>query len=77
MYLLSGVAGTLASYLLTPAPSLGASSAVFGVGAALGLYYHRHRHLYGAFSEQMLTSLGWTVALNAAYSLLNKRIDNW
>jgi hypothetical protein len=73
----AGVAGTLASYLLTPAPSMGASAAVFGAGAALALYYHRHRHLHGASSQRMLQSLGLTVALNAAFTLVSKRIDNW
>lgn len=77
VYLTSAVAGTAASYLLTPAPSVGASSALFGLGAALAMFYWRHRDSMGKRSEVMLQQLGVTLAINVAYSLANRRIDNW
>ncbi|GIL96544.1 hypothetical protein Vretimale_2334 [Volvox reticuliferus] len=39
IYLASGVLATLASFMLCTSPSLGASGAVFGLGAALGVFY--------------------------------------
>lgn len=43
VYMASAVTGTAASVLMTPQPSLGASGAIFGLGAALGLFYWRHK----------------------------------
>lgn len=53
------------------------AAALFGLGAALALFYQRHRPQLGRASEAMLQSLGVTLAINMVYSLLNKRIDNW
>uniref|UniRef100_A0A383VP94 Peptidase S54 rhomboid domain-containing protein n=1 Tax=Tetradesmus obliquus TaxID=3088 RepID=A0A383VP94_TETOB len=77
VYLAGALAGTSASFLLTPAPSVGASAALFGLGAALGVFYWRHRASMGRRSEVMLQQLGLTLAINMAYSLASKRIDNW
>lgn len=77
VYLTGAVVGTTASFLLTQAPSVGASAALFGLGAALGVFYWRHRASMGRRSEVMLQQLGLTLAINMAYSLASKRIDNW
>lgn len=77
IYLVSAVAGTAASVIWTPAPSVGASAAIFGVGAALGMFYWRHRDVLGARSDAMLQSLSLTLIINAVYTLVNKRIDQW
>lgn len=77
VYLAGAVTGTSASFLLTPAPSVGASAALFGLGAALGVFYWRHRANMGGRSEVVLQQLGLTLAINMAYSLASKRIDNW
>ena len=53
------------------------SGAIFGLGAALGLFYWRHREALGKTSDSMLKQLGVTVVINLAYSLLVKNIDNW
>lgn len=77
VYLASAVVGTATSVVFTPAPSVGASGAIFGLGAALGVFYWRHRAVLGKRSDAMLQSLAQTLAINGAYSLLNRRIDNW
>ncbi len=41
VYFTSALVGTVASVAMTPQPSLGASGAIFGLGAALGLFYYR------------------------------------
>ncbi len=41
------------------------------------MFYWRHRDTLGQRSESVLNSLGITLAINVAYSVANKRIDNW
>jgi membrane associated rhomboid family serine protease len=77
VFLGSALVGTLASVFLTPQPSLGASGAIFGLGASLGLFYWRHREELGERSEVMLRQLSITAAVNLVYSLAVKNIDNW
>ncbi len=77
VYLAGALVGTSASALLTPAPSVGASAALFGLGAALAVFYHRHRDSMGARSQAVLQQVGVTLAINVLYSLASKRIDNW
>eukprot|EP00887_Chlorella_sp_A99_P005656 scaffold1.g5656.t1 len=72
-----GVAGTVASFLGSPAPSLGASGAIFGVGGALAVFFYRNRNLFGRRSEQVLQQLWQTLLMNVTYGLVNPRIDNW
>ena len=52
-------------------------AALFGAGAALGMFYWRHKALLGERSDAVLRSLGLTLAINMAYSLANRRVDNW
>jgi hypothetical protein len=53
------------------------AAALFGLGASLGVFYWRHRHSMGRRSEVVLQQLGVTLAINMAYSLMSRRIDNW
>lgn len=77
VYMAGALVGTTASFLFTPAPSVGASAALFGLGAALGIFYWRHKVLLGERSDYVLRQLGITLAVNVAYSLANRRVDNW
>ncbi|KAF5834568.1 hypothetical protein DUNSADRAFT_8735 [Dunaliella salina] len=77
VYVAAGITGSLASFVMTPAPSVGASGALFGLGAALALFYWRHKHLLKGYSDKVLRSLGITLAINLGYSLLVRNIDNW
>ncbi|KAL6754901.1 hypothetical protein V8C86DRAFT_3138208 [Haematococcus lacustris] len=77
LYLTSAFTGTLASYALTSAPSLGASGAIFGLGAALAMFYWRHKPVLQGHSDSMLRSLATTMAINLVFSLLVKNLDNW
>jgi rhomboid protease GluP len=49
LYLLAGFAGNVFSFLFTPALSVGASTAIFGLVAAQGVFLYRHRQLFGAW----------------------------
>eukprot|EP00983_Pelagomonas_calceolata_P080723 1155277-Pelagomonas_calceolata.AAC.5 len=57
--------------------NVGAAGALFGLGAALALFYWRHKHLLKGYSDKVLRSLGITLAINLGYSLLVRNIDNW
>ncbi|KAL4426848.1 hypothetical protein ABPG77_006634 [Micractinium sp. CCAP 211/92] len=77
MYLAAAVAGNVASFYGSAAPSLGASGAIFGIGGALAMYFYRNKDIHGRRSEIVLRSLWQTLLMNILYGLSNPRIDNW
>lgn len=76
-YLVAAVAGNVASFYGSPAPSLGASGAVFGLGGALAMYFYQNKSIYGKRSDYVLKQLWQTLLINMAYGFANPRIDNW
>lgn len=77
VYMAAAVAGNVASFYGSAAPSLGASGAVFGVGGALLVYFYRNKEIYGKRSEYVLRSLWQTLGFNLLYGFANPRIDNF
>eukprot|EP00884_Botryococcus_braunii_P021951 jgi/Botrbrau1/843/Bobra.0352s0037.1 len=77
IYFISAVAGTLASYKMSPYPSVGASGAIFGLGGALAVYFQRNRSLFGKASDSVLQQLGQSLAVNVAMGLAVRKVDNW
>lgn len=47
LYFVAGIGGSVASYLFSPVPSVGASGAIFGLMGALGLFFYLNRELLG------------------------------
>jgi rhomboid protease GluP len=77
LYLASGLAGSLASVLTGPGPSVGASGAVCGLmGGAVVLLY-RHRHVYHVRNKEIAWVLGGWAAYTIVIGTLDPRIDNW
>lgn len=78
LYLLSGFAGNCLSFVLTSAPSLGASTAVFGLLAAEGVFIFQNRKLFGpARTRQAILNLGVVLVVNLMYGFLpGTNIDN-
>ena len=76
-YVVAAIGGNVASYMLSPHPSLGASGAVFGLGGALAMYFYRNKNVYGRRSDYVLKSLWQTLLINVLYGLTNPRIDNF
>lgn len=76
LYLLGGFAGNVMSFLLTDGPSLGASTAIFGLIAAEGVFLYRHRALLG---ERARAALGNVIGLTVVNLVLglSPGIDNW
>lgn len=65
IYFVSGLAGSLAWYLLgTSEPSVGASGAIFGLIGAEAAFFLRNRELFGAFGRQRLTNVVVLLVIN-------------
>lgn len=71
LYLLSGLAGSLAGVLWHPVvPSVGASGAVFGVMGMILAYALRERQaLHRSVLQSFARSIGWLVAVNMVLGL--------
>lgn len=76
LYLLSGFAGVALSFMLTGAPSLGASTAVFGLLAAQGVFAYRNQRVFGRRARAALMSIVNIAAINLLIGL-TPGIDNW
>lgn len=77
IYVLGGLAGSVASLLYTDAPSLGASGAIFAIFSAMGVYLYQHRHLYGQFANMRLMQMVALGVVNIIFGLMpGTRIDN-
>lgn len=76
LYLLSGFAGVVLSFMLTDAPSLGASTAVFGLLAAQGVFAYRNQRVFGRRARAALMSIINIAFINLLIGL-TPGIDNW
>lgn len=76
LYLIGGVWGNTLSFLLSPNPSLGASTAIFGLIAAQGVYIYKNRYLLGSAARPMLMNIAMIITINLILGL-SPGIDNW
>lgn len=77
VYFIGGLAGSVASYMYTDAPSIGASGAIFAIFSALGVYFYHHRHLYGKGADRRVMQMVFWGAFNILLGFsLSSRIDN-
>ena len=78
LYILSAFSGNVLSFVLTPAPSLGASTAIFGLFAAEGMFIFQNRKLFGELrTRQAILNLGVILMINLAYGFMSgTNIDN-
>ena len=78
IYILAGLAGSVASYLLnTIAIGVGASGAIFGVLGALAAYFVVQKKVFGKMGQRDLTGVLFLAAINLLYGLTSPGIDNW
>ena len=78
LYLVAGYTGNVLSFLLSPNPSLGASTAIFGLAAAQGVLIFKNRKLFGSRAQSMLINLGLVLAINLSLGFsANSGIDYW
>ncbi len=76
LYLLSGFAGVVLSFLLTQSASLGASTAIFGLLAAQGTFVYLNQKLFGRRAQLMLRNIINIALINLLIGL-TPGIDNW
>jgi rhomboid protease GluP len=76
LYLLSGIAGNICSFVFTPNPSLGSSTAIFGLLGAQGIFLYRNRELFGSAAQRGLSRIIGIAAINLVIGL-SPGIDNW
>jgi rhomboid protease GluP len=77
LYFLSAYAGNVFSFLLTPNPSLGASTAVFGLLAAEGMFIFQNRKLLGSRANRALMNVLYIAGINLLIGFSTSGIDNF
>ncbi len=76
LYLVSGFAGVVASFVFTQAPSLGASTAIFGILGAEGVFAYQNQKVFGQQARRALRSIVNIAIINFILGL-TPGIDNW
>ncbi len=76
LYLLGGFAGNVISFLFSPSPSLGSSTAIFGLIAAQGVFVYKNRKFFGDRARHALTNIATVAVLNFIIGM-SPGIDNW
>ncbi|RRR75389.1 MAG: rhomboid family intramembrane serine protease [Candidatus Viridilinea halotolerans] len=78
LYFLAGLGGSVASYLMSPAPSVGASGAVFGLIGGLGMFFYLSRAALGEFGKAQVQSMAAIAGINLVIGFSAAGvIDNW
>jgi membrane associated rhomboid family serine protease len=78
IYLLAGLAGSVASYLFNSITiGVGASGAILGVLGALTAFFVAERRVFGEMGRRNLTGLLVLAGINLFYGLATPGIDNW
>jgi rhomboid protease GluP len=77
LYLVSGYAGNVISFMFTESPSLGSSTAIFGLLGAQGVLLYQNRAIFGSVAQRALGQLVMIGAINLFIGLTNPGIDNW
>ena len=72
----SGFAGNVMSFLFSAAPSLGSSTAIFGLLGAQGVLLYQNRQFYGRVAQRALINLVVIAGINLVIGL-SPGIDNW
>jgi rhomboid protease GluP len=76
LYFLSAYAGNVFSFLFQPSPSLGASTAIFGLLAAEGVLLYLNRKLIHD-ARSMLQNIITIGVINLIIGMTSDNIDNW
>jgi rhomboid protease GluP len=77
LYMVGGYCGNVLSFVLSANPSIGASTAIFGLVAAEIVFIYRNRILFGNKAKNMLLNLAFVVVVNLGFGMVQSGIDNW
>ncbi len=76
LYLVAGFAGNVFSFAFSNYNSLGASTAIFGLLGAQGVFLYQHRDLFGQGAQRSLINIIFIAVVNLVIGL-SPGIDNW
>ena len=76
LYVLGAFSGNVASFLLSDANSLGASTAIFGLIGAEGIFLYQNRRMFAGQFGKAIQNVIFIVAINLFLGL-SPGIDNW
>ena len=76
LYFATGFAGNVLSFLLTQSWSLGASTAIFGLATAEGVFIVQNRRFFGQRAQYLLKNTGLVIGINLLIGM-SPGIDNW
>ncbi len=77
LYVSGGFAGNVLSFLLTSGASVGASTAIFGLLAAEGVFLYQNRLFLRQYAAQALGNILFLAAINLFLGFSSSGIDNW
>ncbi|NJP07003.1 MAG: rhomboid family intramembrane serine protease [Chloroflexaceae bacterium] len=67
IYFLAGFSGSIASYGLSSAPSVGASGAIFGLIGSLGIFFYQSRGILGDIGRNQLQGIIVVAVINIVF----------
>jgi len=77
LYVLGAFAGNVASFLFTTGFSVGASTAIFGLIGAEGVFFYQNRKLLGSEARRAIGNVIFVAAINLFIIGSLPYIDNW
>ncbi len=77
LFLLSGFAGNVLSFMFTQAQSLGSSTAIFGLLGAEGVLIYQNREIFGGIARRALSQVVIIAVINLIIGATLPGIDNW
>ncbi len=77
LYVLGAFTGNVASFLLSSGYSVGASTAIFALVGAEGIFLYQNRTLFGKQFGPAITNVVVVVLANLYLGLTSPGIDNW
>lgn len=76
LFLLGGFAGNVISFMFSPYPSVGSSTAIFGLLGAEAVFLYQNRELFGTGATRALGQVVMIAGVNLVIGL-SPGIDNW
>jgi rhomboid protease GluP len=76
LYVLGSFGGNVLSFMISPNPSLGASTSIFGLLGAEIVFFYQNRKLFGAGARRALQNAIAVAGINLLIGL-SPGIDNW
>jgi rhomboid protease GluP len=76
LYVISGFGGNVFSFAMSPAASLGSSTAIFGLLGAEGVFLYQNRKIFGKQTQKALQQVIMLAVINLAIGM-SPGIDNW